>query len=114
MEGDPELLRRAVENVIRNAIRYAPRGDGGGGDAGAQQRHASWSTCAITVRACPRKRCRASSIRSIAWRATATAPAAASASDSRSRAAPSSCTKGQIRARNAQPGLEVELELPVA
>jgi signal transduction histidine kinase len=23
--GDPELLRRAVENVIRNAIRYAPR-----------------------------------------------------------------------------------------
>ena len=24
MEGDPELLRRAVENVIRNAIRYAP------------------------------------------------------------------------------------------
>lgn len=25
VEGDPELLRRAVENVIRNAIRYAPR-----------------------------------------------------------------------------------------
>jgi two-component system sensor histidine kinase CpxA len=25
LEGDPELLRRAVENVIRNAIRYAPR-----------------------------------------------------------------------------------------
>ncbi|HTX39216.1 MAG TPA: ATP-binding protein [Bryobacteraceae bacterium] len=24
VEGDPELLRRAVENVIRNAIRYAP------------------------------------------------------------------------------------------
>lgn len=24
MEGDPELLRRAVENVLRNAIRYAP------------------------------------------------------------------------------------------
>ena len=23
--GDPELLRRAVENVIRNAIRFAPR-----------------------------------------------------------------------------------------
>ena len=23
--GDPELLRRAVENVLRNAIRYAPR-----------------------------------------------------------------------------------------
>ncbi len=26
VEGDPELLRRAVENVIRNAIRYAPPG----------------------------------------------------------------------------------------
>jgi signal transduction histidine kinase len=24
VEGDPELLRRALENVIRNAIRYAP------------------------------------------------------------------------------------------
>jgi two-component system sensor histidine kinase CpxA len=24
--GDPELLRRAVENVIRNAIRYSPSG----------------------------------------------------------------------------------------
>jgi two-component system sensor histidine kinase CpxA len=25
VEGDPELLRRAMENVIRNAIRYSPR-----------------------------------------------------------------------------------------
>jgi two-component system sensor histidine kinase CpxA len=25
-EGDPELMRRAVENVVRNAIRYAPEG----------------------------------------------------------------------------------------
>jgi signal transduction histidine kinase len=25
VKGDPELLRRAVENVIRNAIRYAPQ-----------------------------------------------------------------------------------------
>lgn len=24
--GDPELLRRAIENVVRNAIRYAPEG----------------------------------------------------------------------------------------
>ena len=24
--GDPELLRRAIENVLRNAIRYAPDG----------------------------------------------------------------------------------------
>jgi signal transduction histidine kinase len=26
LRGDPELLRRAVENVVRNAIRYAPAG----------------------------------------------------------------------------------------
>ena len=26
ISGDPELLRRAAENVIRNAIRYAPQG----------------------------------------------------------------------------------------
>jgi len=26
VEGDPELLRRALENVVRNAIRYSPRG----------------------------------------------------------------------------------------
>jgi signal transduction histidine kinase len=26
LSGDPELLRRAVENVVRNAIRYSPPG----------------------------------------------------------------------------------------
>ena len=26
VSGDPELLRRAVENILRNAIRYAPNG----------------------------------------------------------------------------------------
>lgn len=26
VSGDPELLRRAIENVVRNAIRYAPQG----------------------------------------------------------------------------------------
>jgi two-component system sensor histidine kinase CpxA len=26
LDGDPELLRRAIENVVRNAIRYAPHG----------------------------------------------------------------------------------------
>jgi two-component system sensor histidine kinase CpxA len=25
VDGDPELLRRAVENVVRNAVRYAPK-----------------------------------------------------------------------------------------
>jgi len=26
MEGNPELLRRAIENILRNAIRYSPEG----------------------------------------------------------------------------------------
>ena len=26
VQGDRELLRRAVENILRNAIRYAPEG----------------------------------------------------------------------------------------
>ena len=26
LRGDPELLRRAIQNVVRNAIRYAPPG----------------------------------------------------------------------------------------
>jgi two-component system sensor histidine kinase CpxA len=26
MEGNPELLRRAIENIVRNAIRYTPEG----------------------------------------------------------------------------------------
>ncbi len=26
MEGNPELLRRAIENIVRNAIRYSPEG----------------------------------------------------------------------------------------
>ncbi len=25
IEGDPELLRRAIENVLRNAMRYSPK-----------------------------------------------------------------------------------------
>jgi two-component system sensor histidine kinase CpxA len=27
VSGDPELLRRAIENIIRNAIRYSPKGE---------------------------------------------------------------------------------------
>ena len=26
MQGNPELLRRAIENIVRNAIRYSPEG----------------------------------------------------------------------------------------
>ena len=113
VEGDPELLRRAIENVIRNAIRYAPRDS------------------AIEI-----------SLRRNDHRATVTVrdhgpgvPEDALAhlfdpfyrvDTDRNRASGGiglglsiarrsiELHKGSIRARNAHPGLEVELELPAA
>ena len=45
IEGDPELLRRAIENVIRNAIRYAP--DGSPVEVSVERREGS---AVVTVR----------------------------------------------------------------
>jgi two-component system sensor histidine kinase CpxA len=110
--GDPELLRRAVENVIRNAIRHSPR------DTDVEVTLArSNGNVIVDVRdhgpgvpedALPRlfdafyrvdtdRNRNSGGIGlglSIARRAV-------------------ELHKGRIRARNAQPGLEVELELPV-
>ena len=111
--GDPELLRRAVENVIRNAIRHAPRKtavevslarDDGKAVVGVRDQGSG-----VPEEALPRlfdafyrvegDRDRASGGiglgLSIARRAM-------------------ELHKGSIRARNARPGLEVEMELPVA
>lgn len=111
--GDPELLRRAVENVIRNAIRYAPREtavevslarNNGKAVVGVRDQGSG-----VPEEALPRlfdafyraegDRDRASGGiglgLSIARRAI-------------------ELHKGSIRAKNAQPGLEVEMELPVA
>jgi len=111
--GDPELLRRAVENVIRNAIRYAPREtaveislarNNGMAVVGVRDQGSG-----VPEEALPRlfdafyrvegDRDRASGGiglgLSIARRAI-------------------ELHRGSIRARNAQPGLEVEMELPVA
>ncbi|MGB7719618.1 MAG: ATP-binding protein [Bryobacteraceae bacterium] len=111
--GDPELLRRAVENVIRNAIRHAPREtavevslarDGGKAVVGVRDQGSG-----VPEEALPRlfdafyrvegDRDRASGGTglglSIARRAM-------------------ELHRGSIRARNARPGLEVEMELPVA
>jgi two-component system sensor histidine kinase CpxA len=112
VEGDPELLRRAVENVIRNAIRHSPR------EAAVEVTLARHNGAALVgVRdygpgvpeeSLPRlfdPFYRAESDRdrtsggiglglSIARRAI-------------------DLHKGSIRARNAQPGLAVELEMPV-
>jgi two-component system sensor histidine kinase CpxA len=111
--GDAELLRRAVENVIRNAIRHAPREtavevslarDHGKAVVGVRDQGSG-----VPEEALPRlfdafyrvegDRDRASGGiglgLSIARRAM-------------------ELHKGSIRARNARPGLEVEMELPVA
>jgi len=45
VNGDPELVRRAVENVIRNAIRYAPPGT-----AVEVMLHRENGTCLVSVR----------------------------------------------------------------
>jgi signal transduction histidine kinase len=113
VDGDPELLRRAVENVIRNAIRYSPR------EAPVEVSVArNNGRVLVDVRdhgpgvpdeALPRlfdafyrvegDRDRSSGGiglgLSIARRAI-------------------ELHKGAIRARNLQPGLEVEMELPAA
>ena len=113
VEGDPELLRRAVENVIRNAIRYAPpqsvvdvslarnngkavvdirdRGPGVPDDALPRLFDAFYRVDSDRNRS-------SGGIGlglSIARRAI-------------------ELHKGSIRARNAQPGLEVIMELPAA
>jgi two-component system sensor histidine kinase CpxA len=113
VEGDPELLRRAVENVIRNAIRYSPKATTvevmlvkHDGKAVVEVRDHGPG---VPDEALPRlfdPFYRVESDRnrvsggiglglSIARRAI-------------------ELHKGSIRARNAQPGLEVEMELPAA
>jgi two-component system sensor histidine kinase CpxA len=111
LRGDRELLRRAVENVLRNAIRYAPEGTAIELSLRKQEEHA-----VIAVRDYgpgvpeeslsnlfkPFFRVEADRNRdsggvglglSIAQRAVA-------------------LHQGMIRARNGQPGLLVEIELP--
>jgi two-component system sensor histidine kinase CpxA len=111
--GDPELLGRAVENVIRNAIRYAPRETAVEVSLARQNGKAVVGVrdqgSGVPEEALPRlfdafyrvegDRDRASGGivlgLSIARRAM-------------------ELHKGSIRARNARPGLEVEMEMPVA
>ncbi|MBZ5729357.1 MAG: HAMP domain-containing protein [Acidobacteriia bacterium] len=112
VEGDPELLRRAVENVLRNAIRYSPAATA---VEVTLSRHNGRAVVEVRDRgpgvpeeALPRlfdAFYRVESDRnrmsggiglglSIARRAI-------------------ELHKGAIRARNAMPGLDVEIELPV-
>lgn len=113
VEGDPELLRRAVENVVRNAIRYAPRDTAV--KVSLARRNGKFALDirdqgpGVPEEALPRifdafyrvesDRSRSSGGiglgLSIARRAV-------------------ELTKGSIRARNVSPGLEVEIELPAS
>jgi two-component system sensor histidine kinase CpxA len=110
--GDPELLRRAVENVLRNAILYAPRDTNvevglSQGDSGAVVEIRDYGA-GVPEEALPRifdpfyrvetdRNRRSGGIGlglSIARRAV-------------------KLHQGTIRAANANPGLRVDLEFPV-
>jgi two-component system sensor histidine kinase CpxA len=112
VEGDPELLRRAMENVIRNAIRYSPRA--AAVEVTLERRN---GRAVVDVRdrgpgvpeeALPRlfdafyrvETSRDSSSGGIGLGLSIARRAI-------------ELHKGGIRARNALPGLEVEMELPV-
>jgi signal transduction histidine kinase len=110
--GDPELLRRAVENVIRNAIRYSPR------ESDVEVRLARNNGKAVVdVRdygpgvpeeALPRLFDAFYRVESDRDRASGGIGLGLSIAR---RAI--ELHKGCIRAKNAKPGLEVEMELPV-
>src|SRR5580704_13919279 len=113
VEGDAELLRRAMENVIRNAIRYSPPATAV--EISLARRN---GTAIVDVRdrgpgvpeeALPRlfdafyrvEKSRDSSSGGIGLGLSIARRAI-------------ELHKGGIRARNAQPGLEVVMELPIA
>ncbi len=111
--GDPELLRRAVENVIRNAIRYSPaqaavevalaRSDG---KAVVEVRDYGPG---VPEEALPRLFDAFYRVQSDRDRASGGIGLGLSIAR---RAI--ELHKGAIHARNAKPGLEVEMELPLA
>ncbi|HLK49489.1 MAG TPA: ATP-binding protein [Bryobacteraceae bacterium] len=111
VEGDPELLRRAVENVVRNAIRYAPRQTAIDVSLARRNGHVLLDIRdqgpGVPEDALPR--IFDAFFRVEKDRARFSGGAGLGLSIAR-RAI--ELTKGSIRARNAHPGLEVEIELP--
>jgi signal transduction histidine kinase len=113
VQGDPELLRRAVENVLRNAIRYAPRETAVEVSLGRNN-----GTAVLDVRdrgpGVPEEslpRIFDAFYRVEPDRARMSGGVGLGLSIAR-RAI--ELHRGKIRARNAGPGLEVEVELPVS
>jgi two-component system sensor histidine kinase CpxA len=113
IQGDPELLRRAVENVIRNAIRYAPPatdvevklGRRNGSALVAVRDHGP----GVPEDALPRLFDAFYRVENS--RDTASGGIGLGLSIAR-RAI--ELHKGGMRAHNVRPGLEVEMELPVS
>ena len=112
VEGDPELLRRAVENVIRNAIRYSPPESSVEVSMARNNGHAMVDVRdhgpGVPEEALPRLFDAFYRVDSDRNRMSGGAGLGLSIAR---RAV--ELHKGRIRARNAQPGLEVEIELPV-
>jgi signal transduction histidine kinase len=111
VEGEPELLRRAIENVIRNAIRHAPEGT-----AVEASLQAADGRCVLRIRdygpgvpeeALPRIFDAFYRVETDRDRASGGAGLGLSIAR---RAV--ELHRGTIRARNAAPGLLVEIELP--
>jgi two-component system sensor histidine kinase CpxA len=109
MRGDPELLRRAVENVIRNAIRYEP---------GGSAIEVSVDTGGVTVRdhgpGVPEEsvnRIFDAFYRVESDRGRNSGGAGLGLSIAK-RAI--DLHRGRIRAENAEPGLRVRIELPTS
>jgi two-component system sensor histidine kinase CpxA len=113
VNGDPELLRRAVENVIRNAIRYAPPGTAVEVRLGRDN-----GTCVVSVRdygpGVPEESL--SRIFDPFYRVETdrnrTAGGVGLGLSIARRAVV--LHKGELKARNMHPGLIVEMKLPAA
>ncbi len=109
--GDPELLRRALENVVRNAVRYAPQGTSveislEAADGKPTVRVRDYGP-GVPGEALPRIFDAFYRVETDRDRASGGAGLGLSIAR---RAI--ELHKGTIRARNAEPGLLVEIELP--
>ena len=113
VQGDAELLRRAIENVLRNAIRHAPEATAVEASLEAAHGRAVLrirdSGPGVPEEALPRIFDAFYRVETDRDRASGGAGLGLSIAR---RAV--ELHKGAIRARNAQPGLLVEIDLPVA
>ena len=117
MPGTQALLRSAVENVVRNAVRYTPEGTAvrislrcGERRSGARP----WSRCATKERACPSRRSQTSSAPSTASTTRARARRAATGLGLAITERAVRLHGGTVTAANAPGGgLLVELRLPL-